>query len=664
ATDTKMALVLDKLRESVLSGNPIELHTLLSDHRELYLAHRDQLTQGRPGFDPLYLAMHYGEEDCAALLLDFGFPHNRDYDGSSVESLARDANYQRFSRAMELRRSGDTEKFRQLIDNLLQTCREEKLSSLHEQAKQAIYENALSDKAGNTLLHLCAASQDLQALVTAYTLALMGINVNTQNKSGETALHVAARRGQAEMCRALLLCGADPLLRDRLGQLPVDCAPAEAADSLAAIFNRYSPGLAEALRRGSYKAGVRALDLWVSPHSQLLPGHTALDFYSGHPSSTGAPDCPALAAAIDRESPFLDLVHNILADNTEGAKLLLRKLPPKKLHLDRRHPETQHSPLSLAVGNRNLALTRALLSAGASPLGLRPNGEPLANYAITSACQFDLLMMLVEAGVDSEARDPDGFTMLHRLIRTDIRPQHFVRVLQARQGQNVLLLKDRLPFSCELRTPREMAVRLGRRDLAEAMDSVIDELFRQSKSRPAKGLLMTLATNFYGAANFGPTSGSKDPVKEQFLSRIQLVEKSCGELFEAIRQDDLEKMKALNEVDYRDVNGYSALIRAVACNRYEMALWILAERPQQAAMADNEGLTPLHYAYLLPDLEGNAYIQLLTRSSPVVIPLADQLETLADMRGFVPCQLRERREHQLFRQALDRARSLDVYGRK
>lgn len=47
-----------------------------------------------------------------------------------------------------------------------------------------------------------------------------GIDVNAKNKNGETALHLAAKLGRVELCKALLDCGASPIERNNKNRTP------------------------------------------------------------------------------------------------------------------------------------------------------------------------------------------------------------------------------------------------------------------------------------------------------------------------------------------------------------------------------------------------------------------------------------------------------------
>ncbi|EFJ43608.1 hypothetical protein VOLCADRAFT_121415 [Volvox carteri f. nagariensis] len=74
------------------------------------------------------------------------------------------------------------------------------------------------DDAGNTYLHLVAESGGSYDVVTA--MMSLGLNPNTANKEGDSPLHVAARGGHVEVCRALVDGGADVLKRNNKNRTP------------------------------------------------------------------------------------------------------------------------------------------------------------------------------------------------------------------------------------------------------------------------------------------------------------------------------------------------------------------------------------------------------------------------------------------------------------
>lgn len=82
------------------------------------------------------------------------------------------------------------------------------------------------DTGGKTALH-CAATFDQEAMAEGATVVALiehGADVNARSKSGTTPLHEAARAGNATVVTILLKHGADPLARDDCGMTPERCA--------------------------------------------------------------------------------------------------------------------------------------------------------------------------------------------------------------------------------------------------------------------------------------------------------------------------------------------------------------------------------------------------------------------------------------------------------
>ena len=91
----------------------------------------------------------------------------------------------------------------------------------------------LVDKQGNNALHH-AAMNGLDAELIR-TFVSYGVNINSANKEGKTALLLAAEENESETVAALLESGADPNIRSRDGRTAADIADGESVR--AALFN-------------------------------------------------------------------------------------------------------------------------------------------------------------------------------------------------------------------------------------------------------------------------------------------------------------------------------------------------------------------------------------------------------------------------------------------
>lgn len=71
---------------------------------------------------------------------------------------------------------------------------------------------------GNSALHHAAASGNVDAVIML--LGQEGIKINSQNQSGQTALHLATESNLADICASLLDAGADINIKDHAGLTP------------------------------------------------------------------------------------------------------------------------------------------------------------------------------------------------------------------------------------------------------------------------------------------------------------------------------------------------------------------------------------------------------------------------------------------------------------
>lgn len=92
------------------------------------------------------------------------------------------------------------------------------------------------DKEGNTAL-MTAAAGNRTDLVNL--LVNNGACVNIQNESGKTALIIAAEKGFTEVACILLDAEADPHIRDRSGKTALEKAEAAGHHETAGFIGRY-----------------------------------------------------------------------------------------------------------------------------------------------------------------------------------------------------------------------------------------------------------------------------------------------------------------------------------------------------------------------------------------------------------------------------------------
>ncbi|XXH04213.1 hypothetical protein Hte_010627 [Hypoxylon texense] len=92
---------------------------------------------------------------------------------------------------------------------------------------------------GNSALHHAAASGNVDAV--AILLGQEGIDINSQNQSGQTALHLAADSNLADICASLLEAGADINIKDHAGLTPPVLAVKTRLSEAAAAIAYHAP---------------------------------------------------------------------------------------------------------------------------------------------------------------------------------------------------------------------------------------------------------------------------------------------------------------------------------------------------------------------------------------------------------------------------------------
>lgn len=95
----------------------------------------------------------------------------------------------------------------------------------------------VSDEEAQALLFQTA--QDPNAIDTFYLVVQSGVDLNSTDASGRTALHYAVAADNGEAVRVLLLAGIDPEIKDAEGRTARDWAEQEDMMSAVQAFERF-----------------------------------------------------------------------------------------------------------------------------------------------------------------------------------------------------------------------------------------------------------------------------------------------------------------------------------------------------------------------------------------------------------------------------------------
>ena len=274
---------------------------------------------------------------------------------------------------------------------------------------------------GETALHLAARRgrlAEIKALLAA------GADPNARNGAAkETPLHFAAKRGRASALKALLAAGADPKAPNRYGETPLHWAAGEGHGPLVAALlaagadpkapNRYretplhwaAPGswiFAGRANRNHASALRALLAAGADPNARDWLGETPLHCAAanGHASALRA----LLAAGADPNAPtdmkkMTPLHFAAKRGHALAAKALLAAGADPDAEVVTVQYRANAKPLEFAARWGNTPTVRILLAVGADPNGVE--GSPLARAAKWG--QGPVVRALLAAGAD-----PDG----------------------------------------------------------------------------------------------------------------------------------------------------------------------------------------------------------------------------------------------------------------
>ncbi|XP_064603384.1 poly [ADP-ribose] polymerase tankyrase-1-like [Liolophura sinensis] len=512
----------------------------------------------------------------------------------------------------------------------------------------------IATKNNNTLLHGCADKSSSHV----YVYANNGVPVNVQNKDGDTALHIAVRKGCHLVAESLLQCGADLSVRNKLGQTPLD----EADGHMKALLEMFEPGLVTAVCKGNTRMVTKLMiRLWCSVNCIVKENKTIIELAESRRNNPPAvSDCLRI---LQENSKTSELIHGVLSEDLLTTKKIL--MTQKGWSINSRFGGPYGKTLlSCAIDRNNLQLVQLLLKHGAKVGQMRvqeapgsSRTEPLFQRCIRRQCPINIARLMFSAlsPEERDEKDMDGNTPILRAVQEGMSPNWIQWILRENYGYNVT---DR---NMDGLTPRELAACLGHEDIVQAIDKFIVHQL-------GKLLLFHLPVTFYGEGNTNVTdTETGQPLLDlarvnkntdadfKVLKRYKNIEARGLALFQAAAAGNMEDVKNLNDADYKDKNGYTALTRAMVFNQVEVGRQLCIDRPVLRTIPDNCNRYPLHYAYALPEDQGQPFVRLLLEKNP------DDLERRQDKDGRIPAEYRNIRDSEEITQMLFDARTLNAY---
>lgn len=265
-----------------------------------------------------------------------------------------------------------------------------------------------------------------QRLVQA--LLALGVDANSGDGAGQTALHHAAQLGRTTLLRELLAAGADPDHRAANGQTPFGLAllaeNAEAQQWLdwpqwrLPMRRMHSGDLCAAVLSKDLAAVRRLLALAVPVNGHDGKGSTALIHACGQGQTELVPLLLAHGAQVDL--PAGNGVTPLWAAISQGHDELVRVLLAHGA--DSRLAVAGYPPLILACRSGRVGITGRLLEHGAEIGAADPQAQTAlhaaAAYLASDAARLDAVVLidsLIRAGAEVASADKFGQTAMHLL---------------------------------------------------------------------------------------------------------------------------------------------------------------------------------------------------------------------------------------------------------
>ena len=269
-----------------------------------------------------------------------------------------------------------------------------------------------TDAKGQAALHIaCDYNTEGQDAIRIILRRASGVNVNLVDRNSVTPLHIAARRGQTDICETLINSGAAVNLRDEHGHTSVhhavragnietaDWLIKQGADMSPVYLAAYRGNLSKikTLLAGGPLAGEKDETGFTALHAAAAGGHRDVVEYlisqGADVKAEGGPGWTALGYAIRGNRK--EVVELLRAKGVGGGREVSRLLP--------------------IVIERGYADMATILIALGANINFN-NGEPLIVAARHG--QKEIVELLVSKGADVNAEYAEGNTPLHQAARS------------------------------------------------------------------------------------------------------------------------------------------------------------------------------------------------------------------------------------------------------
>ncbi|XP_048729288.2 uncharacterized protein LOC125646798 isoform X3 [Ostrea edulis] len=548
----------------------------------------------------------------------------------------------------------------------MEAPRRKEVEDAHEILEK--YGKNFTTRDGNTLLHVHLQ----KPRVYIYIFASAGVPVNIQNTDGDTALHIAVRQGLLESVEALLQCCADLNTRNKMGMTAIDEVDPK-QEAMAAMLNTFKPGIVSAVCKGNIRSVEIYKRFWGSTEAVAnKEGRTLLELAEAKAMTLKGTvaNCFRILQEYRRTS---ELIHAVLCEDVDTVRSIIMTEKGWAVNV-RFKDRIGKTLLSQAIEANNLELVSLLVDAPArakiTGIRVREHEEtnvtvPLFHKSLHLDINIDIakyLHSVMKDPSEHSEKDKNGNTAVLRAIENDCTVKFVQWLIQCTKG---FCLMDR---NKDALTPRELAKAHDRDDIVKMIDKYIIE-----KMIPVN--IPKFSGCFFKEKDFvniideqtGRTLAEVALDDDRFDARKWLnfhdVQNHAIRLFEAACLGNVDIVEKTYDSNYKDKNGYTAMIRAIAFQQYDVVRFLCITRPTLKSVPDNCNRYPLHYAYALPESygpesDGVKLIKLLLEQNPQAI------EQKVDKDGRSPADYAKIRDTLEIQKMLYDARTLDLYGKR